>query len=111
MKKLIVFAVILSLAMTSIPAFAAKGRKGASDRAYEQASDEAVFHRVGDWFATVGKSEEEKAAIKAERKTARTVKRLKKEAEKKKKEMKKESKKAGKAVSDKMKGMKKKFGQ
>ena len=49
MKKFLVLLVILSIMVTTIPAFAAQGRKGASDKALEKASDEAIFNRVGDW--------------------------------------------------------------
>jgi len=56
--------------------------KGASQEAYEHADDNAVFNRVGDWFATVGKSKEEKEKILAERKAERATKRAEKEAEK-----------------------------
>jgi len=45
--------------------------RGASEKAYEHASDQSVFHRVSDWFATVGKSKEEKTKILAERKAIR----------------------------------------
>jgi hypothetical protein len=46
-----------------------EGQKGASEKAYEHASDEAVFNRVGDWFSTIGQSNEEKEKILAERKS------------------------------------------
>ena len=64
------------------PAFAAKDGKGASDQAYEHANENAVFNQVGDWFATVGKSDEEKARIKAQRKAERKVKHAEKKAKK-----------------------------
>ena len=111
MRKFIAIAVVLSLVLVSMPVFAAKGRKGASDKAYEQASEEAIFHRVGDWFATRGKSEEEKAAIIAERKAKRAAKRAEKEAEKKKKTLGKEAKKTQKALRKKTRKMKKGSGK
>ncbi|MCA9408900.1 MAG: hypothetical protein KC733_09430 [Candidatus Omnitrophica bacterium] len=67
------------------PAFAAKDGKGASDQAYEHANENAVFNQVGDWFATVGKSDEEKARIKAQRKAERKVKHAEKKAKKRRK--------------------------
>jgi hypothetical protein len=92
MRKLIVFVLAVSLLITAMPAFAARGgRKGADEKAYEHASEEAIFHRVGDWFATRGKSEEEKKAIIAERKAKRAAIRAQKEAEKKKKMIEKEA--------------------
>jgi len=76
----LVFAVALSLALSASPAYAKKGEKGASQSAYEHASDQAIFNRVGDWFATVGKSEEEKEAILMERRAQRATKRAEKAA-------------------------------
>ncbi|MFC1667724.1 hypothetical protein ACFL0P_07720 [Candidatus Omnitrophota bacterium] len=99
MRKLMTLVLVLAFVMVSIPVFAAEGsRKGASAKAYEHASDEAVFNRVGDWFSTVGKSKEEKEAIIAERKAKRAAKRAEKEAKKAKKKAEKEAKKAKKEV-------------
>jgi flagellar biosynthesis GTPase FlhF len=67
-----------------------KGTKGANEKAYEHANENAIFHRVGDWFATLGKSPEEKKKIKAQRKAERQRKRMEKRA---KEEMEKEQKK------------------
>jgi len=72
MKRLISMVLVVLLAVGTVSVFAAPGRKGASDKALENASDEAIFHRVGDWFATRGKSDTEKKAILAERKAKRT---------------------------------------
>ena len=60
MKKILIITLAVALLISNMPVFAAQGRKGASDKALERASDEAIFHRIGDWFATRGKSEEEK---------------------------------------------------
>jgi len=98
---------ILSLTLIGMPAFAAQGRRGASDRAYQQASDESVFVRAGDWFATRGKTAEEKKAVLAERKTKRAKARMQKEVEKKKKMMEKEMKKRQKEMEARTKKMKK----
>ncbi len=112
MKKFIAAAVILSLIAAFVPAFSAsaleKGRKGASERAYERASEEAIFHRIGDWFATRGKSEEEKKAIIAERKAKRAAARLQKQAEKQKRELEKKATKAQKKIRQKTRGRSKK---
>ena len=108
MKKLVVITLVLSLIVISMPIFAAEGgKKGASARAFERASDEAIFHRVGDWFATRGKSEEEAKAIIAERKAKRVAIRAQKEAEKKKRKLEKEAAKKQKKLQKKMKGWKK----
>ncbi|MGD9015697.1 MAG: hypothetical protein PVI33_06720 [Candidatus Omnitrophota bacterium] len=83
MKRLIGIVIVLSLILSACPAFAAKGgEKGASARAYERASEQAVFHRISDWFATIGKSKEEKAKILQERKAKRAAKQAEKEARK-----------------------------
>ena len=55
-------------------------QKGANEQAYEHASDNAIFNRVGDWFATVGKSKEEKESILAERKAKRATQKAEKKA-------------------------------
>jgi hypothetical protein len=108
MKKIIISFLILSFLVGMTPVYAAQGgTKGASSRAYEHASDQAVFHRISDWFATRGKSDQEKQAILAERKAKRAAKRLQKEAEKKKKQLKKEAKKAQKKIRKQQKGSKK----
>ena len=112
MRRIVIAAVVLSLAVISLPMFDAHGgQKGASAKAYEHASDEAIFHRIGDWFATRGKSETEKKAIIAERKAKRAAARAQKEAEKQKKKIEKEAKKAKKNIQMKMKGSKKGSGR
>jgi len=97
-KRIIAFVLILSLLVGASPAFAARTKKGASQKAYASASDEAVFYRVGDWFATVGKSEDEKSAIIAQRKAKRTAQCAQKELEKKKRQAQKEAKKTQKKL-------------
>jgi len=83
LRKLIIILIMFSLVVIPSVSFAAKGgEKGASGQAYENASDQAIFNRVGDWFATVGKSKEEKDKIKAERRAKREAERVRKEAEK-----------------------------
>ena len=108
MRRILTFIIVVSLVATSMPAFAAKGSKGASEKAMERASDEAIFHRIGDWFATRGKSEEEKKAVLAERKAKRAAKRAQKEAEKQKRIMEKEARKGQKKMKETMKGIGKK---
>jgi len=109
MKRIVAVMLILCLVIACTPAFAARGsRRGASAQAYEHASDEAIFNRVGDWFATRGKSEEEKAKILTERKAKRAAKRAEKEAKKTQKEAEKKIKKSQKKAN---KGIKKKLGR
>lgn len=89
MKKTIGLMLVALLVLSPAVSFAAKdGVKGASAQAYENASDNSVFNRVGDWFATIGKSDEEKAKIKAQRKAERAAKRVEKEAKEKDKMLK-----------------------
>ncbi len=99
MKKVLVVIIILSLVIISMPVFAAEGgKKGASERAYERASPQAIFHRIEDWFATRGKSPEEKESILKERRAERAVKRAEKEARKAQKETERVKKTAEKEV-------------
>ena len=95
MRKSILLTLVLCLTvLLSTPAFAARsGDKGADEKAYEHASDNAIFNRISDWFATRGKSEEEKEAIIAERKVKRAQKKAEKEIRKAKKKAEKEARK------------------
>jgi len=107
MKKMLILLVV-ALLFAATPAFSAPaGAKGASPKAFEHASDEAIFHRVGDWFATVGKTDTEKKAIIAERKAKRTVLRAQKKLEKQKRLAEKKANKAQKKAGKQMKGLKK----
>jgi hypothetical protein len=95
MRKLFAIAIMFLFFLSAIPAFAQiSTRKGTtpsprpSQKAYEQASEKSAFNRAGDWFATIGKSSEEKEKIIAERDARRAVKqaeakagRLQKQAE------------------------------
>ncbi|MCK5014957.1 MAG: hypothetical protein KAS66_14185 [Candidatus Omnitrophica bacterium] len=103
MKKIMVLGLAAMMVLSVTVSFAAKDGKGASAQAYEHADDNAIFNRVGDWFATVGKSDEEKAKIKAQRKADRAVKRAEKEAKKKGKEVKEKIKKGKKGFDKQMK--------
>ncbi len=93
MKKVLACVVVAIFMVSSLPVFAAeKGSKRASAQAYEHASDQSVFNRAGDWFSTIGKSDEEKAVILAERKAKRAAEKAKKEAEKAQKKIEKKLK-------------------
>jgi FKBP-type peptidyl-prolyl cis-trans isomerase len=82
MKKTMMLVLTAMLVLFAMPSFAQEKEKGASAQAYEHADDKAIFNRVGDWFATVGKSDEEKATIKAQRQAERQAKKAEKEAKK-----------------------------
>ena len=104
MKKIMVLGLAAMLVLSAAVSFAAKDEvKGASAQAYEHADDNAIFNRVGDWFATIGKSKEEKAKIKAQRKAERQAKRAEKEAKKKAKEAKENIEKKKKGMDKKIK--------
>ena len=62
MKKLFIL-VLLAIFIAS-PALV---YAGANERALEHADDQAIFNRTGDWFATIGKSDAEKAQHSAAR--------------------------------------------
>lgn len=94
MKRILAFVIVIVFAMSTIPLYAAPGgQKGASQKAMENASDEAVFHRIGDWFATVGKSDMEKKQILAQRKAERAAAKAQKKMDKAKKQADKEARK------------------
>jgi len=101
MRKISLFILIGVFTLSAQPVYA---EKGASETAQEKASDQAIFNRVGDWFATIGKSNEEKAKVKAERQAKRNSKKAEKEARKNVKE----AEKAAKQVRDDVEGKKKK---
>ena len=105
MKRRISGMLIICFFAVNIPVFAqeAPRQKGASATAYEHASDEAVFHRVGDWFATVGKTDQEKEEILAQRKAQRAVKKAQKEARKAQKQVEKKSEEAKKEAENRKK--------
>lgn len=100
MKRIVVLFVVVSILFGGMIGFSSSSwAQGASPKAMEKASDEAVFHRVGDWFATRGKSDTEKKAILAERKMKRT-------AEKAQKATGKQMKKTNKEANNMFSGMK-----
>jgi len=74
MKRLMWIMSVLLLLLAANYSFAAEDeQKGASESAYEHASEKSVFNRFGDWFATVGRSEEERARIMEEREATRAA--------------------------------------
>jgi hypothetical protein len=94
MKKLSALIIVCMFALTSLAIAAPAGEEGASDQALKNASDQAVFNRIPDWFATVGKSAEEKDKILADKKALRAQKHADKEAKKAEKQARKEARKA-----------------
>jgi hypothetical protein len=98
-RKTVILLAVLSVLFLNCPVFAAKDSKGASAAAYEHAGEKSIFNRVSDWFATIGKSKEEKKRILTERQAEREAAKMKKEAE----HLKKKSEKKGKKFNEKMK--------
>ncbi len=95
MKKTAIAIGVVLLLMGTNAAFAARGgEKGASKEAYEHASEQSIFHRIGDWFATIGKSKEEKVRILEERRAERAIRRAEKEEERAKRKAEKEAERA-----------------
>ncbi len=91
-----IFVFVLCVGASNLSFAQEEKGKGASPKAYEHANENSIFNRVGDWFATVGKSDKEKERIKAERKTQRALKR----SEKKMKEALQEREQKGKQTQD-----------
>jgi len=87
MKKLWVLFLVFLFLTSTIPVYA-----GYSSTAYGGASDSTFFSRTSDWFATLGKSQEEKYRIKHERWAARKIKKAKKRINKQKREFAKKRK-------------------
>lgn len=88
MKKMIIGIMIACIFLATTVSYAAQDASCASEKARENASDQAVFNRVGDWFATVGKSDEEREQIITERRVRREAKRAEKEARKAERQLK-----------------------
>ncbi|MBN2484056.1 MAG: hypothetical protein JXD21_07650 [Candidatus Omnitrophica bacterium] len=71
-----------------------QGETQANVQAHAHASEHSVFNRVGDWWATIGKSGEAKTKILQEREVARALHRAEKELKKTHKEAAKKRKQA-----------------
>ncbi len=79
----ILLPVVYVLLLGLVPAHAGDaGTQGASSKAYEKASDQSIFNRVGDWFSTVGKSDEEKEVILQKRGEMRAARQAERKARK-----------------------------
>ena len=77
---------ILLLLGLSVPGYAAK--KGYTSGAYSELNrNDSFFDRLSDWFATTGKSREERIIIKSRRRTARRMNDARKSIVRKKREI------------------------
>jgi len=105
MKKFIILLLAVAIVMSAVPAMAQRG-SGSVDF-----QKDSVVDKVGDWFATRGKTPEEAKTIIAERKATRAAKRAQKEAERQKKILAREAEKAKKQMGKQAKDIKKSFGR
>jgi len=74
-KKIFILVLTFVFVASTMPIYA---------QAYGEVYKDTTFNRLTDWFATVGKSQEEKYRIKHERRTARMIYRAKKRINKQK---------------------------
>ena len=111
MRLVIIALVALSVVLMPVSVMAKEGgkkeKKGASEKAYEHANENAKFKKEEGWFDKIGKkddgededenlTEEEKAAKKAAKEEEKTAKKAIKEEEKTTKKSEKAEKKAAK---------------
>jgi len=85
MKKLLALAVLVCFALSAVPALEACAQ-GKSTVSSKELTDDSVVDKVGDWFATRGKSDAEKQKLLAQRKANRVVARAQKKIERQKKQ-------------------------
>ncbi len=86
MKKSVAGSILALLLISST--FPAYAQQGYSTGAYsEQIDKKSYLQRISDWFATSGKTREEKALIRVQRRTARKITNARKIIAQKKKEI------------------------
>ena len=95
---LVILLMVFGVCSLGIDSHVNKAWAAASSNAFERASDDSIFNRVSDWFATVGKPEDEKEAIIAERRADRAAERLGKAFRQESKKANKKMKKFGKEM-------------
>ena len=100
MKKIIACMVLVFAVSLVLPAYAQQ-KFGYSAGAYsELGANETYLERVSDWFATAGKTREEKILIKSQRRAARKMANIQKTIARKKKEIARQEKKAMKELKE-----------
>ena len=108
MRKLVVIAVLACFALSFAPAVTSYAQ-GKSAISAKELTDDSAIDKVGDWFATRGKSDAEKQKVLAQRKANRVAARAQKKIEKQKREaqkkMQKQQKSMEKAKQDLKKGL------
>ena len=85
MKKLIVLIALACFVLSAVPALPAYAQ-GKSAISSKELTDDSVIDKVGDWFATRGKSDAEKQKMLSQRKADRVARRAQKKIEKQKKQ-------------------------
>ena len=85
MKKAAVLVVLICFAFCAVPALDsyAQGKSAISSK---ELTDDSVVDKVGDWFATRGKSDAEKQKMLSQRKANRVARRAQKKIEWQKKQ-------------------------
>lgn len=72
LRKFIIVLLFCLAVNAALPVYSQQG--GYSTGAYSKLeADDSYFNRVSDWFATLGKTEDEKALIKSRRRAARRM--------------------------------------
>ena len=108
MRKLVIIAVLACFALSLAPAVTSYAQ-GKSAISAKELTDDSAIDKVGDWFATRGKSDAEKQKLLAQRKANRVAARAQKKLEKQKKQaekkMQQQQKSMQKAKQDLKKGL------
>ena len=90
MKVIAAAFIIIFVTGASLPAYSQKNDGAYTTGAYSELNTERTYlERVSDWFATVGKSNEEKALIMSRRRAGRKIADAQKAIARKKKEIEK----------------------
>ena len=77
MKKFFSVFFLLAFLFTAAPSVIhAEDTAMQVESAYQEVAKDSFFERLGDWFATLGKSDSEKARIIAERRSKRNAEKV-----------------------------------
>ena len=75
MKKWVSFVLVFLFAVIALPVYA--DTDSANGHAYAYGQEDSILDKVSDWVATIGKSDQEKDQLVAERQMDRVMKRTK----------------------------------
>lgn len=98
MKRLLLCVIVVSFVLTSSVSFAAMPWQKDTKVSLENVTKDSVIDKVGDWFATRGKTDDEKQAILAQRRTQRASEKAQAEAAKAKAQLEKKMAETKKAI-------------